>query len=102
MSAVQPEPEHTKIEIVGEINTSILYANFAKVIVTPFDAIITFACVDPATALGDEAADAPASSVHAPAVARIALPHLVLEGLEKAIHDQIEKQAQRQASSEEG
>jgi hypothetical protein len=80
----------TRIEVVGEINQSIVYANFAKVLLTPYEGVITFARVDPATAAaqGDEET---AAVVDAPAVARIALPHAVIAGLYRAIGAQVEK-----------
>lgn len=83
-----PEDEGTRIEVVGEINTSIAYANFARVRSTPYEALITFARIDPATAAGREDV---AETVDAPAVVRIALPHQVLVGLRRAIEGQMRR-----------
>lgn len=78
------EPRPTKIEVVGEINQPIQYANWAKVQITPFEAFITFARVDPATAIAEGGGEV-ATVVDAPAIARIALPKEVLVGLYRAI-----------------
>jgi hypothetical protein len=97
-----PGSRRTRIDIVGEINTSISYANFAKVQVTPFEAIVTFARVDPATATGQVPGGTDvAETVDAPAVARIALPHKVLAALAKAIREQLSKHPELGASPEE-
>ncbi len=103
MPTPEPEREPTQIDIVGEINMGTIYANFARVTVTSLDAVITFAYVDPATVSpGQDGEEGPALTVDAPAVARIVLPHAVLEGLEKAIHAQSAKRRQPEGSSEEG
>ncbi|MGI5819252.1 MAG: hypothetical protein ACOX9R_14280 [Armatimonadota bacterium] len=91
MSADRSEQQkHTRIEIVGQINQPIQYSNYAEVQITPLEALITFARVDPATAVSDSG-DAVATSVDAPAVARIALPHQVIVGLYRAIRAQCER-----------
>lgn len=90
MSAEQGKQRGTRIEIVGEMNQPITYANFAKIILTPWEGMITFARIDPATAAGDPEEET-AAVVDAPAVARIALPHAVMSGLYRAIRKQVEQ-----------
>jgi len=97
MSAAQPERQSTEIKIVGEINTTIMYANYARVAVTPLDAIITFACIDPATASPGQEGQDVAPTVDAPVVARIALPHAVLKALADLIHDTLADREKREA-----
>lgn len=80
----------TKIEVVGEINQPIQYANYAKVQITPYEAFITFARIDPATAIAEDGGEV-ATVVDAPAIARIALPKEVIVGLYRAIETQCGK-----------
>ena len=89
MQSKTVEPKPTNITVVDEVDTRIAYANYAKVQVTPFEGFITFALIDPATALGGQGEIA--ESVSAPAVARIALPLAVLQPLVDAISAQLEK-----------
>ena len=89
MQSKTVEPQPTNIMIVDEVDTRITYANYAKVQVTPFEGVITFALIDPATARGSQ--DEIAGTVSAPAVARIALPLAVLRPLVDAISAQLEK-----------
>ncbi|MEA3402670.1 MAG: hypothetical protein U9R79_15630 [Armatimonadota bacterium] len=82
--------EVTEIQVVGEMNQPIVYANFAKVQLTPYEGMITFARIDPATAFAESGAEM-ADTVDAPAVARLALPHSVMQGLHKALGEQLSK-----------
>ena len=89
---VEPEPQPTSITLVDEVDARITYANYAKVQVTSFEGVITFALIDPATALGGQGEIA--ETVSAPAVARIALPLAVLRPLVDAISAQLEKKGE--------
>jgi hypothetical protein len=89
MKSGDSEVKRTRIEVVGEINQPLTYANFARVQMTPHEGIITFARIDPATASGE--AGETAETVDAPAVARIVLPHKVMAGLYNAIRIEDEK-----------
>ena len=90
MAASGPgERQPTKIEVVGEINQPIQYANYAKVQITPYEAFITFARIDPATAIAEDGGEV-ATVVDAPAIARTALPRKSLWGLYRAIETQWE------------
>ncbi|MGC9319430.1 MAG: hypothetical protein ACP5KN_15460 [Armatimonadota bacterium] len=101
MNAEGSKQPGTRIEVVGELNQPITYANYAKVQLTPYEGMITFARIDPATAVGDVGEDT-AATVDAPAVARFALPHVVIRGLYIAIQKQIERHPDLGLAIEEG
>lgn len=89
MKSDDSEVKRTRIEVVGQINQPLTYANFANVQTTPYEGIITFARIDPATASGDSGETA--ETVDAPAVARIVLSHKVMAELYNVIRTEDEK-----------
>ena len=77
------------IQLAGEEDATVVYSNFAKVTITPLDAIITFAFLDPATMRSGDNDGGP--SVDARPVARVVLPHQMLAGFINALHTEIKK-----------
>ena len=64
------------------------YANFCAVAHTPFDLTLTFCDVRPLSERDIKTAEA-TQTVHAPVVARIALPFAVVGGLITALQEQL-------------
>jgi hypothetical protein len=75
------EPK-VEITITGQAERPIVYANHAEVQKTPWETIISFAIIDPATLTASEDGK---PSVEAVTVVRLALPRVVSQELQKAI-----------------
>ena len=75
-----------------------LYANFCAVAHTPFDMTLTFCDVRPLSERDVRNAEA-SQTVHAPIVARIALPFGVVGGLISALQEQLRTFQDAQAAN---
>jgi hypothetical protein len=73
MSVGNPGEQRLDVELVGQSEKAITYANYARVDVTPWEAVITFGLIDAATVKRVEGGDL-SGSVQALATVRIALP----------------------------
>ncbi len=74
------------------------YANFCAVAHTPFDLTLTFCDVRPLSERDVKSAEA-SQTVHAPVVARIALPFGVVPGLIAALQEQMRAVQEAQATA---
>lgn len=74
------------------------YANFCAVAHTPFDLTLTFCDVRPLSDKDVQNAQA-TQTVHAPVVARIALPFSVVPGLIAALQEQLRSVQEAQAQN---